>query len=205
MTFRSPYPTYDVLQKWDSPSFNERTRDVLRRRLHAVPERRFFTPDEWAFMEAICARLVPQADRDEPVPITPWVDERLHDNKGEGFRHDGMPPLRDAWRKGLAGIAGEARRRHGRGFVELSGGLQDAVLKAVQQGDVEQALFGGVPVKLFFSDVLLKTVVGIYYAHPAAWSEIGFGGPASPRGYVRLGLDRRDPWEADEAKAADAG
>ena len=34
---------------------------------------------------------------------------------------------------------------------------------------------------------------------PTAWNEIGFGGPASPRGYVRMGLDRRDPWEAVEA------
>jgi len=45
---------------------------------------------------------------------------------------------------------------------------------------------------------VLRTAVSIYYAHPAAWNEIGFGGPASPRGYVRLGFDRRDPWEADE-------
>ncbi len=39
-----------------------------------------------------------------------------------------------------------------------------------------------------------------YYAHPAAWNEIGFGGPASPRGYVRMDFDQRDPWEAAEAK-----
>jgi hypothetical protein len=47
-------------------------------------------------------------------------------------------------------------------------------------------------------------VVGIYYAHPAAWSEIGFGGPASPRGYVRLGFDERDPWEAEEVRTPGA-
>ena len=35
---------------------------------------------------------------------------------------------------------------------------------------------------------------------PTAWNEIGFGGPASPRGYVRMDFDRRDPWEAAEAK-----
>src|SRR5262252_10658338 len=39
-----------------------------------------------------------------------------------------------------------------------------------------------------------------YYMHPTAWSEIGWGGPASPRGYVRMDFDRRDPWEAAEAK-----
>ncbi len=42
--------------------------------------------------------------------------------------------------------------------------------------------------------------VKAYYAHPTAWSEIGFGGPASPRGYVRMDFDRRDPWEAAEAE-----
>jgi hypothetical protein len=52
---------------------------------------------------------------------------------------------------------------------------------------------------IFFRHLLVKTAAGIYYAHPAAWSEIGFGGPASPRGYVRLGFDQRDPWEAKEA------
>ena len=35
---------------------------------------------------------------------------------------------------------------------------------------------------------------------PTAWNEIGFGGPASPRGYVRMDFDRRDPWEAAEAR-----
>jgi hypothetical protein len=52
------------------------------------------------------------------------------------------------------------------------------------------------PAQRFFATVLLKEIVGVYYAHPAAWSEAGFGGPASPRGYVRLGLNQRDPWEA---------
>ena len=47
---------------------------------------------------------------------------------------------------------------------------------------------------------MLHDIVSAYYAHPTAWSEIGFGGPASPRGYVRMDFDRRDPWEAAEAQ-----
>ena len=46
-------------------------------------------------------------------------------------------------------------------------------------------------------------IVRAYYAHPTAWSEIGWGGPASPRGYVRMDFDERDPWEAAEAKHGD--
>lgn len=195
---KTPYPGYDVLAKRDTPSFNAQTRAVVEQRLHVVPERRFFTTEEWALLEAIVARLVPQPDRTEPVPIVPWIDEAVADGKGEGFRHDGMPPVTEAWRHGLAGIGQEAERRYGRAFPALGPDEQDAVLRAVQQGEVDEAGWSGVPVTRFFSDVLLKTAVGIYYAHPAAWNEIGFGGPASPRGYVRMGPNKRDPWEAKE-------
>lgn len=59
------------------------------------------------------------------------------------------------------------------------------------------------PAKLFFQTRVLKDVVAVYYAHPQAWDEMGFGGPASPRGYVRMGFDRHDPWDAVERKSAE--
>jgi len=127
----------------------------------------------------------------------------LAENRGEGFRYDGMPPMREAWRKGLAGLEAEAGRRFGAPFHTLAADEQDHVLKAVQAGEADPAGWAGLSPRTFFRDVLLKTVAGIYYAHPSAWNEIGFGGPASPRGYVRLGADSRDPWEAKEA--GDAG
>ena len=65
----------------------------------------------------------------------------------------------------------------------------------MQAGEVDAARFGGVDPASFFAEVL-KAAAGHFYSHPDAWSEIGFGGPASPRGYVRMGLDERDPWEA---------
>jgi hypothetical protein len=191
-----PHPSYDVLRKWDSPSFDDTTRTVIARRLHAVPARRFLTEAEWALLEAVVARLIPQSCRSEPVPITPWIDERLAENRGEGFRYEHMPPLREAWRLGLAALDAQARRRHGAAFVSLPAEVQDVVLGAIQRGDTENELWAQVPARRFFADVLLKTAAGIYYGHPAAWSEVGFGGPASPRGYVRLGPDERDPWEA---------
>jgi hypothetical protein len=74
------------------------------------------------------------------------------------------------------------------------------LLKAVQNGEVDEKVWDGLPAKIFFEKRLLHDIVSSYYAHPAAWSEIGFGGPASPRGYVRMYFDRRDPWEAAEAR-----
>jgi len=196
--FDTPYRDYDVLEKWDSPSWNAQTREVVRRRLEEVPERNFLTEDEWSLLEAVVARLMPQPDRAAPVPITPWIDEMLAENHGPGYRYADMPPLREAWRQGLAAIAAEARDRHGVAFAQLTSAQQDALLADIQHERTDGRWWGELPAGGFFSHLLLKEVVSIYYAHPAAWSEIGFGGPASPRGYVRLGFDERDPWEAAE-------
>ena len=204
--FRTPYLTYDVLDKWDSPSWNDQTRNAVRQRLEQVPPRKFLTPEQWSLLEAIAARLIPQPDREEPVPIVPWIDDMLHRNDSPGYRYADMPPMRDAWRQGLDAMADEARYRHGKRFEELSPEQQDALLTDVQHNRVESRYWADLPAGGFFLHHLLKQVVGVYYAHPAAWSEIGFGGPASPRGYARLGPDERDPWEAEELRfeAADA-
>jgi hypothetical protein len=199
--FETPYEGYDVLAKWDTPSWNDQTRAVVRRRLEEVPERRFFSEEEWTLLEAVTARLIPQPDREEPVPIVPWIDEKLAENRGPGYRYADMPPMREAWRQGLAGIAGEARDRHGAPFESLSPEQQDEILTDIQHDRTDGRWWGDLPPGGFFTHALLKQVVAIYYSHPAAWSEIGFGGPASPRGYVRLGFDERDPWEAEERHA----
>ena len=192
-TIESPFAPYDVLDKWSTPSWNDQTRRVVSRRLRDIPPRRFFDEREWAIAEAIAARIVPQPDRAaEPVPIVPFIDERLHEKRGKGFRYADLPPAPEAWRRGLAAIDDESRT----GFVELTEHEQDDVLRRVQQGTTASALWKDLPPRRFFTVFLLDEIVGEYYAHPAAWSEIGFGGPASPRGYVRLGFDERDPWEA---------
>jgi hypothetical protein len=195
---RTPYVDYDVLAKWDTPSWDDQTREVIRKRLTQIPERKFFSEDEWLTLESICARLVPQPERSSPIPIVPWIDEKLHHDRRDGFRYDDMPPLPEAWHLGLAGINEESRHQFGTDFRSLPEVNQDTVLRAIQAGDVAGGAWERLPARRFFTIVLLKEVVGEYYAHPAVWSEVGFGGPASPRGYVRLGLNQRDPWEARE-------
>jgi hypothetical protein len=196
--FRTPYWSYDVLDKWDSPSWNEQTREAVRKRLDEVPERHFLTEAQWWLLEAVVARLMPQPDREHPVPIVPWIDDRLRKDRRPGYRYADMPPMREAWTLGLKAIAAECDDRFGESFQDLPADEQDAYLRDVQNGDVDSRFWGDMSVQCFFSELLLKDVLEIYYSHPAAWSEIGFGGPASPRGYVRLGFDERDPWEGEE-------
>lgn len=197
-TFRTPYRRYDVLDKWDSPSWNDATREAVRRRLEEVPPRCFLDPREYAVLEAICHRMMPQPDRTQPVPIAPWIDDKLARGRSDGYRHAFMPPMGEAWRRALRAFDDEAQIRFGQGFVELSGGRQDDVLHAVQGEATRSALWKDMDTGKFFAEMLMLEVVAIYYAHPAAWSEIGFGGPASPRGYARLQANQRDPWEAEE-------
>lgn len=196
------YPGYDVLAKRNSPSWNDQTRAVIDRRMALDPDHHaFFTDAEWPTVRAICDRIVPQpANRLQPAPVAAMVDEKLHKNSGDGYRDARLPPTRDAWQRAIAAIDGEATSRYGRHFHELSALLQDDLLKAIQNDEVDEKPWGNLSPKLFFKKRLLHDIVSSYYAHPAAWNEIGFGGPASPRGYVRMFFDRRDPWEAAEAR-----
>jgi hypothetical protein len=195
-----PYAGYDVLAKWQDASYDELTREVLRRRLREVPPRRFFSDDEWRVLQAVVARVLPQPDRAEPVPIAPWIDAGLAAGLQEGFRYADMPSAPQAWRTGLAALDAEARLRYDRPFDALDARAADAFLHAIAQGGADPDLWHGLDAKRFFIQILCKRVAEIYYAHPAAWSEIGFGGPASPRGYVRLGFNQRDGWEAREVR-----
>jgi hypothetical protein len=51
-----------------------------------------------------------------------------------------------------------------------------------------------------FWSLLVSDCCAAYYAHPWAWDEIGFGGPAYPRGYMRLEDGDAEPWETEEAR-----
>ncbi len=42
-----------------------------------------------------------------------------------------------------------------------------------------------------------------FYSHPWVWNEIGFGGPAYPRGYLNPGINAREKWETTDHRAGD--
>ena len=41
------------------------------------------------------------------------------------------------------------------------------------------------------------------YSHPYAWSEMGFPGPAYPRGYKNAGVGKLEPFEVRDARPAE--
>ncbi len=196
----TPYPDYDVASddKWNL-DWDEKTRRLVLDRVHNVPSYRFFSPKEATLLEALCSRLMPQEDRSpqQRIPLAPWLDERLYKNEGDGYRYEDMPDDREAYRLGLQGFNQTALALFNAPFVELSVAQQDEIISCVAEGSPPGTAWEKLPVARFFSK-LMGDVITNYYAHPAAWAEIGFNGPASPRGHIRLGLGKHDPWEAKE-------
>ncbi|HEX5416771.1 MAG TPA: gluconate 2-dehydrogenase subunit 3 family protein [Chloroflexota bacterium] len=194
------YPGFDVMSQqnhWD-----EATRRLILDRVFNVPKIRFFTEDEARLLVAVADRIIPQDDRApaERIPIVPWIDDSLYNHITNGYRYEDMPPQEEAWRLGLRGIDETARIRLGKGFRELTEAEQDEVLVAVATGKAEGETWQTMPAKRFWDAHLIGAICEQYYSHPTAWNEIGFGGPAYPRGYVALNHGLPDPWEVREVR-----
>lgn len=203
---RDRYHGYDVLHKRQTASWDEVTRRVIDQRLGLSREPRFFTEAEWSTLTTLCDRIVPQPRDRPPIPVAAMVDNKLAANMTDGSRDHRLPKMQEAWRRGLRALENEAWTVHGTRFSELDAAGQDALLARMQQGALNDPAWGDMPCALFFTARMVRDIVAAYYAHPTSWNEIGFGGPASPRGYVRMGIDQRDPWEAVEARPQrDAG
>jgi len=179
------------------------TRTVVSERVETNAPIRFFTEQEAALLGAIIDRLLPQDDRSGPrtIPILPTIDERLHSNSLNGFRYEDMPPDREAYRLGIKAIDEMAQSRFNQSFLELTVHRQELILKSLHDGKPEpdHAAWHRMPVHRFWA-LLMQDCVTAYYAHPWAWDEIGFGGPAYPRGYMRLENGLPEPWENDERR-----
>lgn len=193
------YPGYDVLAKRHTPSWNARTRQAVDRRLALPRTPRFFSGPEFATVEAIAAQIVPQPGHRPPIPVAALIDAKLLEDVQDGYRPPDLPRQREAWVCGLRALDVEAEATHQAPFRTIEAASQHALLVRMEQGGMTDPAWGDMAAGVFFKKRLLRDVVLAYWSHPTAWSEIGWGGPASPRGYVRMGYDRRDPWEAAEA------
>ncbi len=214
---QSRYPGYDVMRKRDTPSWDNATREVIDARLAQRSTPRFCNDAQWRTLSALCSVIVPRSrpapsaapgepgadDRRwaEPVvPVAAFVDGKLAADQRDGYRNARLPVLRDAWRIGLAALDIESRHAFDAAFADLDEAKQRTLVTRMQRGELEDPSWEGMPCKLFFSLRVLHDIGTAYYSHPRAWNEIGFGGPANPRGYVRMQANRRDPWEPAEAK-----
>ena len=187
------YPGFDTLaqsQHWDAA-----TTGVVTPRIGIPADLRFFTPLEEASACALTDQLLGQHE-DPRVPVVRMIDARLAEGQGDGWHHVHMPPDAQAWRDSLAGIDADSRNAFGADFADCRGGDQSAVLRAVQH---TTGSWHGMPADSVWS-LWTRYADTAFYSHPLAWNEIGFGGPAYPRGYKNLGVDALEPWEVRDAR-----
>jgi len=198
------YPGFSTLgQKafWDKT-----TRDLVVDRVENPPELKFFTAEEACFWTVVFDHLIPQTDRvpERRIPLVPSLDKRLYEDRTIGYRFEDMPHDRDVYKTlGIQAIDAEAQARFGQRFLQIPHREQDVVLCAIHDGHPKggHEIWHRMSIHRFWQ-LIIGDAIDAYYAHPWAWDEIGFGGPAYPRAYVRLERGEPEPWEVEEQRYA---
>lgn len=189
------FPGYDVLDAVDT--WDPVTAGVVLARLGSPPPLRFFTLAEQAVGAALFDQLLDQ--RGEPkIPVLEFVDARMVEGIIDGWRYADMPEDGEAFRQTFAGLDADAQEARGRLFHELSWDEQASLIQRVQDASTAGDTWRELPAKHVWS-LWTRYAAAAFYSHPWAWNEIGFGGPAYPRGYKNMGMDSREPWEVRDA------
>jgi Gluconate 2-dehydrogenase subunit 3 len=192
------FPGFDVLDQaghWDPV-----TAGVVLARVGRPPDLRFFTPAEEAAATALCDRLLGQdADGGPKVELVPQIDARLAELETDGWRYTDMPEDGQAWRDSLRFLDEDSRAACSAELALLSLPDQRTVIQAVQ--DLGAKDWHGLNAAHVWS-LWTRYACTAFYAHPSAWNEIGFPGPAYPRGYKNPGVDAREPFEVADTHPA---
>jgi len=193
MTIKYPEGTVRDLLKTDLVT--EATRQALVERLTAPPRQpTFFSTDEFALLQTVCSRLIPQDANENPIPMADGIDERLSEQSTNGWRYDTMPTDGDAYKLGLQGIDESAQAMFQQSFQNLPGNEQDQVLKAIQLMEAPGKTWQTLPSNRFFEELLSEAVEN-YYSHPVGQEEIGYVGMADTPTWKRLGLNQLEDRE----------
>jgi hypothetical protein len=197
------YPGFSTLSQ--SSFWDDATRNLVEKRVKEPPPRRFFTLDEWEFWETAFDHLIPQNDRtpERRIALIPALDKRLYTNQTAGYRYESMPPDRDVYKLGREAINLESEARYNAGFLLLGHWQQEKIMQVIHDARPEAAaaIWSRMSVHRFWQ-MIMADAIEAYYAHPWAWDEIGFGGPAYPRAYTRLERGEPEPWEVRERRYA---
>jgi hypothetical protein len=183
------YPDYDVLEQ--ASHWDEATRRVVLDRVERMPPIRFFDEREVATLGAFCDLVLAQ-DSEPRVPVLAMIDEKLYEKRADGYRYQDMPSDQQAWREVARMLDAAAAEQGAEGFGAAEREAQLRIVGRFAEGELD---WEGLPVTKAWGTVM-RDVLGAFYSHPWAWNEIGFGGPAYPRGFARLGAGQREHWES---------
>ena len=190
------FPGFDAAAQWRH--WDPATAGSVLARLGPPQPIRFFTPEEHATADALCEQLL-ALEADCPVPVVAMIDARLAEQETDGWRYADMPEDGQAWRLSLAALKADAVDRFQSPFAALTADHRDQLIGHVRELDSKP--WHDLPAGHVWS-LWTRYACTAFYSHPFAWNEIGFPGPAYPRGYKNLGVDAREPYEVeDEGKS----
>jgi hypothetical protein len=192
------YPEYDVLAQ--ASHWDEVTQRVVLERVAVVPPIRFFSNEEAETLKAFCD-IVTAQDEEPRIAVLSYIDEKLHGGVGDGWQYYDLPGDGETWRRVARGLDEEARKLSFDSFAAAPLEAQVGVVHRFSKSDLHGDAWETVNVARAWK-VVMRYVVQAFYSHPWAWNEIGFGGPAYPRGYAAFGsphLGERETWEPDES------
>ncbi len=159
----------------------------------------YFHAEEWAFIQAAVARLIPSDDTGPgaiEAGVPEFIDRQMEGAFGQAatwymqgpfvpssplFGYQGKMLPREVYRAGIAATdAWCQQQKGGKRFAELDAAAQDEVLKGLDGGNIT---FDNVGAKDFFTFLLQNTKEG-YFSDPihggnkdaSAWKMIGFPG-----------------------------
>jgi hypothetical protein len=185
------FPGFDTLAP--ARHGDDVTAGVVLQRLAPATRLAFFTDTEVAVAGPLLDLLTGQ-DGEPRIPVLELVDTRLARAETDGWHYDDMPEDGDAWRQTLAWLDEDAQARFGRGFAHLVTEERREPVQAVQDLAHGGKRWHEYPAGQVWS-LWTRYACTAFYSHPWAWNEIGFGGPAYPRGYLNLGTNRFEHWE----------
>ncbi|HEY6963125.1 MAG TPA: gluconate 2-dehydrogenase subunit 3 family protein [Gaiellaceae bacterium] len=192
------YPEYDVLEQVDH--WDDVTRRVVLDRVHNVPPFRYFTPEEVDTLKAFCDVATAQ-DSEPRIPVLSYIDEKLHGGVGDGWQYFDLPADGEVWRIVARGLDEEARTLTYDSFAAAPEEAQVGIVHRFSHAQLHGGAWNTLNVGRAWK-VVMRYVAQAFYSHPWAWSEMGFGGPAYPRGYGAFGsphLGETESWEAKES------
>jgi hypothetical protein len=190
------FPGFDVLgqaRHWDPV-----TAELITARTGPPPRPLFFTEAERASAAVLLDQLTGQCDEPMGVPVLEMVDARLAAGETDGWRYADMPEDGQAWRDTLGYLDKDAHDRCGTSFAAAPRRDQAAIIQAVQ----DASEWHGLNAPRVWS-LWTRYACTALYSHPHAWSEMGFPGPAYPRGYKNAGVGKLEPFEVGDVRPAE--
>jgi hypothetical protein len=190
------FPGFDVLSQ--SGHWDPVTAELVTARTGPPPPPRFFTDTERPAAAALLDQLTGQDEQPLGVPLVEMIDARLADGQTDGWHYADLPEDGQAWRETLGYLDKDAHARCGAGFADVPAQDQAAIIQAVQ----DSGKWHGLAAARVWS-LWTRYACTALYSHPYAWSEMGFPGPAYPRGYKNAGVGKLEPFEVRDTRPAE--